>query len=678
MAEHEFLVGGLDLSEFLKVHPEDGFDPFDPDFNEPQFGQNPITDGGVLVNDVRGLKEGVWPLALLSDPDDAGSPADQINEFRREINLELAGDGILVRWQEPGATDTTHWDLVKGRLEPANNYFRQIHGWADHVLRLWVQPHGHTATYRTLATGVGSGAVRVAIPSVAGDTPAYLQARIRIASVAGVPMEDGRHVVLSALPHPSWLPLWEAASIGVGGAASRVAATAAIGSQAISNTSNRAPVGTIPLAPASVYSGRRIRAMLVSNGGIYKLRDVHSGRDLTSRHWAIATSTGRYSLTDMGSFTLPDTGAATYVLAIEPVNTEARPFDLSGGEVAALLVLPEDDTSLIVDRANTGVTLDRYVNVRAAAAGYAGTYTNLLGTTDETGVVYDLPESYALGTYPLYFNPNTDVFNTLGMAPWSGGSQTVNRFALALPGVPSSPDWKLETYFNMQSGFQATRTIGLALDAAATYSREAAISPISDAHFVGAEIKQTGSTTSLSILRVIGNATAVLASRALATAVIGPNRLMTLNQKQDRIWATISGLTPPNGSGFASVGLVATDPAMVPVMAEAFPVVYAHCSGAASGVAAVAPVAFRSFRSALVPSQAIDQGDQYVVSASGTERWSSASQYRGRVEGRMQGVMPTLQPGQSAFFALAIPTEGPANVPVDIEIAARERFTFLR
>lgn len=172
-------INDRDLSVFANVAKDAGMAPMPFAQQEPQFAGSPaFTEGEQFTGDAVGNAERVFPLILSAD-----STAD-LHHLIREIESELAR-GADVEFSPDSADEVTHFDLERGRLEP--DYEHWV-GRADKlrcVLRLWTRPYGHTGTYRSVGSYLGTGPQFTLATGIFGDVPAEARLRIRHGKVFG-------------------------------------------------------------------------------------------------------------------------------------------------------------------------------------------------------------------------------------------------------------------------------------------------------------------------------------------------------------------------------------------------------------------------------------------------------------------------------------------------------------
>lgn len=362
------LVGGttsaLDLTTFLNAQEGEGLDPADGSFLEPVFNDSPIGDGQGLVNIDTHNKELVWPLHLTATSKDA------LHDVVRQLRRKLDEPDVLVEWRDHGSTDVTYYDLEYGRFEAGYRFFRARQNWLSGNLHCWVRPYGHTATERIVGTGAGSGFLQmISAPNIAGDAPALMVCEI---SATGAQELYGVTVVPSGV-----LTEWRAASISILNATSTlVGASGAVGSQyrGIHVATPAVDAALIYVPQASMVGDQRIFAIArTPNLGGMNLSLRNTGTPsvvlgptaFLSATYALApygdtpTSWNGWQLVDLGVMRMPPSKMrpATAALALSAaMASSAAPSLIAspGLHLAALYVMPEDRTSIVLDRSQGG------------------------------------------------------------------------------------------------------------------------------------------------------------------------------------------------------------------------------------------------------------------------------------------------------------------------------------
>lgn len=355
------LVGGttaeLDLTTYINLVEGEGFDPADGDFLEPVFTDSSIGAGQSLVNiDVQN-KEMQFPLHLKA------ATKDSLHALVRTLRLKLSEPGVLVEWRDADATDVTYYDLEFGRFDPGYLYHRGRHNRVSGTLRCWTRPYGHTATERIVGTAAGSGFMQtISVADLAGDVSAVTTLEITGTGSLG---EERDVWGMSVVPSGAQSE-WRAASLVAIAAATLVGEDTAVGSQyqGIYVGTSSAELARINLAQASLVGNQRVLALArtPNRGGCYLRHSVNDRSSPTALLTAtyplytlVATPWRGWQLIDLGAVHLasPAIRAATMTISVFgglASYTASSLVASPGIHLAALYVLPEDRTSLIIDR----------------------------------------------------------------------------------------------------------------------------------------------------------------------------------------------------------------------------------------------------------------------------------------------------------------------------------------
>lgn len=219
--------GSLDLSPYLRVGNDEGFDPYDGGgFEEPAFIDNPFGEGQGLSNVDSRNREMSWPLYLNA------TTKDGLHTLVRQINQEIryAVRPLRVEWKDQDASFSTFYDVEFARFDSVFKMRPSAQKWLAGTLRVWTKPYGHTATERVIATVTGTGGFSVfAIPSAAGDIDAQLKVGLSSPSFA-ISGNRPQDAIISILPY-QWQSVFNAATIAQVGNASLIGASGAVGSQ---------------------------------------------------------------------------------------------------------------------------------------------------------------------------------------------------------------------------------------------------------------------------------------------------------------------------------------------------------------------------------------------------------------------------------------------------------------
>jgi hypothetical protein len=128
-----FKLGGLDLSSYLRVNPDDKLDPHGQPWIEPAFAETPFSDGQVLISTTVMNREQMWPL-YIRDPT---RTKDALHVLMRAINNAANVRPLLLEWRDDSASASTFFDVSFVRFEPDFNFRRSQYGYAAGVLHVY-------------------------------------------------------------------------------------------------------------------------------------------------------------------------------------------------------------------------------------------------------------------------------------------------------------------------------------------------------------------------------------------------------------------------------------------------------------------------------------------------------------------------------------------------------------
>lgn len=387
-ANFTFRLGSLDLAPYMRVNPDDGLDLYGAgEWIEPALADTPFGDGQLLTSvDVRS-RPMVVPLFLRGDD----HSKDQLHDLMARIEVELAQPGLMVEWQDAGASEPTFYDVTFGRFEPGFNHRRHEHGYSAGTLRLWTGGYGHTATTRVLATAQGSGMVTVVtIPSsVQGDAPALLRTLVTVGT--HIP-SYGRLLAVAPLAHPSYAPLIPAARFtDLMGGAALIGASGAQGSQylglPVNPTGRASGIGCkVPLPNPSISGGEN-RVFLVARTGLGRGVAIEAIDPFGNRLGPTAAcSSLDWSVIDLGVARIPTQGLPTVpkitLLAggiVASGHSPSVPLIASPGlQINQAVVLPNRELLTVLDRTSArGSLISRdYGKGQGALAGSRDDFHN--------------------------------------------------------------------------------------------------------------------------------------------------------------------------------------------------------------------------------------------------------------------------------------------------------------
>lgn len=350
-------LGRLELSDFARLQPGDGADPYDTDgFVEPEFVDGPFAEGQPLVNLDSRNRQMTWPLYLNR------TQKDLLHEFVAEINREIAQHKPLrIQWRDAGSTQSTFYDVAYARFDPSWTFHAARQKWLAGTLRVWCQPpYGHTATERIVAVGTSSKLLTLTLTptQVNGDMGALMVARtqpyvghtsIVTAQASGVNRNVAVSVVASGY-QPEYLA--SAANTGV-----KIADNWAVASRIVRQASTAANPETYwHIPPGSQYHGRNRVLALVRNNQIAATSAVSAyagvfgfagASDLIGPTSMFTQVSSYFNLVDVGVWTYDATrtpATQTIVVAVTPAATGVGSTLITDWN--GLLILPEDRTAL--------------------------------------------------------------------------------------------------------------------------------------------------------------------------------------------------------------------------------------------------------------------------------------------------------------------------------------------
>lgn len=234
-------VGNRDLSESLRVAHDDGLDPANPTYTEPEFSGSPaFADGQAFAGDAVNNRQGAFPLLLQA------STVDALYQLIREINLELVS-GVVVEYRSGSASQSTFFVLERGRLEPKYEHWLDNSAKTRATLNLWMRPYGNTGTSRLLASAAITAPTLLTATGVQGDVDAEGTLRVQFASSAQF-KSNGAPFVIYGTKYPvasGWSPIYTASQLASAGfTATTVGASGRMAS--VYRAWNVSPTSTLP------------------------------------------------------------------------------------------------------------------------------------------------------------------------------------------------------------------------------------------------------------------------------------------------------------------------------------------------------------------------------------------------------------------------------------------------
>ena len=166
-------IGSLDLSSYLRVAHDEGLNPTDSAFAEPQFTGSPaFSEGQAGVGEALGNREQVYPLILKADS------ATALHQLIRDINSALVRGAQVKYNADDSVNSSTFFDLEGGKFEAEYQFWITKSNRLRGTLSLSVRPFGHTGTTRSIASTSATGAFQMSASSIGGDVDALANQRI--------------------------------------------------------------------------------------------------------------------------------------------------------------------------------------------------------------------------------------------------------------------------------------------------------------------------------------------------------------------------------------------------------------------------------------------------------------------------------------------------------------------
>lgn len=347
-------VGSFDFSPFLRVAHEDGMDPANPEYSEPQFGGSPaFGEGRRFAGESVDNRQHSYPLILKAKTSDA------LYQLVREIDAALVR-GTEVEYRGGGASASTFFFLEAGRFDPEYQFWLDQSGRTRGTLHLWTQPRGNTGTTRQVVSEpAGSAAVmQFDATGIIGDRPALSNFEMRVGSAVA---SNGRVIAYGVHPHPSFNGLHSPTpGLAQAGATMR-GASGAVGSQflaiPVSPTTASGIAYTAFLTPPDAHVGRH-RVLAIARSGLNVPLSIYGqdrfGAAIGATALATQTDVNKWQLLDLGEVQVP-----SRMPGQEPVPTQSVSLIVggaSGGQVNAspgfhlnrLVFLPLDAAAAVL------------------------------------------------------------------------------------------------------------------------------------------------------------------------------------------------------------------------------------------------------------------------------------------------------------------------------------------
>ena len=343
-------VNDRDLSPYVRVGHDEGLDPVDPDYAEPQFsGVAAFGEGQASVGEAVDNREIVVPLFLSAES------TDELHVLVRDINSELRR-GARVEWASDSQETATHFDLEAGRLDIDYQHWIVRNNRVRATLHLWTRPYGHTGTSRLIASGVATAIRQLPATGILGDVDALGKLEVRVGSRVA---SGGRMIAYGVHRSASFSAVRGPSSsdfVGQAGATVR-GASGAIGSQylalPVSPTTASGVALTSFLTPAAGHVGRH-RVLAVARSRLDRPITIsandRSGAPLGPTAYASQIDGARWGVVDLGEIQVPSRSDDQEAVPTQYV--ELRAGGASGNQINAspalevnrIVYLPLDDS----------------------------------------------------------------------------------------------------------------------------------------------------------------------------------------------------------------------------------------------------------------------------------------------------------------------------------------------
>jgi hypothetical protein len=281
VAAPRLIVNNLNIGSFTRLQPDEGFDPVDVEFDQPQFGGAPaLAEGGVFVADTTRNKAWSVPVWIrtptIQDPNNA-------NDLVRQVNAQFYAGKGNVDFKPEGASQSTFFDLEAGRLDLQWSAFHHRKGYVKGEVKLWTRPFGHTGTMRSVIPSQMStamqGPANYLITGLQGDAPALGNLYVSPSQITGNP----GFLMYGMTTLPSFKPFMHPDDLDVGFflTATKIKTASAIASSYYAFCVN-------PVASGQVFSAQNIAEF-------YLRPDMYAGR-----HRVFAVMSHQFNLPTAG------------------------------------------------------------------------------------------------------------------------------------------------------------------------------------------------------------------------------------------------------------------------------------------------------------------------------------------------------------------------------------------
>jgi hypothetical protein len=367
----------VDLSPYLRLQPDQGADPYDPQYTEKVWGRSILREGATLALEQLREKEMVFPLALK------GTTSSVVaGTLVQQINAVIHTPGATVSWQDDGMSQPTVFDLLSGQLDIEYSYFRSAGGhWTNAKLRLFTEPLGRTAGPRQYAIATAAGPVTYMAPSsylartpspgnvvypgnasLSGDAGAQLA----IGYSASIGANQIGKMFVSLLPDSDYMPM-SPSQIVLANVTPRSAATApegfvwtfGVGSANAINFSPIASFNTLLTPPLAWAGQHRLLAFARASGTWGQLSTAALSLISTVTTASVGPPSNAWDLYDLGTFSIRPSepllggrGTNAFAEIAVQVPSVAGVGSNAALDIGGVIMLPDSTTWYVGPSAN--------------------------------------------------------------------------------------------------------------------------------------------------------------------------------------------------------------------------------------------------------------------------------------------------------------------------------------
>lgn len=407
-------INGLDLSTYMRVHPEDGMDPHDPNVIAAGFGETG-GEGAPLLSVQANNREMVFPLHIR------GTDKQNLHDTLRGLHFTLSkASGKTLVLQDEGATNSTTFDVLHAQFDPDYNYRRSQRFWQSGVLRVWAKPYGYSSAAVTVASSVATGPAAAASCSPGGDVQAEIMMQVGGGSYIST-FDLGFITGVSIVPSGYVYDIPIASVARLAGVASyqdrwALASHAVIDNNSVADYGQAVYSLRVDLSPATMYSGRNRIFILGRGAQGYGISAYNERNEILGDAVASSNSQFGHNTLDLGVLNVePVPGQATVSIFLKYTGYENTPalvdralwttIETINTSFNRVLVLPDEKTALAVEDSSRAHEAMYYANADSPYTSFSGTAAGNPYTDFKGNEVY-----VALADSQGYFDSSEGVF----------------------------------------------------------------------------------------------------------------------------------------------------------------------------------------------------------------------------------------------------------------------------